>query len=100
MGTSSIDKSIQRLQTAELTNLDPSSAIRQAEAAEAAQQNQDATGDSSATTNVLANPVEAINSEIDKARRTPKRAGLLSFKTANAWVEEALNSPPRCISTI
>ena len=93
MGTSSIDKSIQRLQTAELTNLDPSSAIRQAEAAEAAQQNQDATGDSSATTNVLANPVEAINSEIDKARRTPKRAGLLSFKTANAWVEEALNSP-------
>ena len=84
MGTSSIDKSIQRLQTAELTNLDPSSAIRQAEAAEAAQQNQDATGDSSATTNVLANPVEAINSEIDKARRTPKRAGLLSFKTAIA----------------
>lgn len=93
MRTSSIDKSIQRLQTAELTDLDPSSAIRQAEAAEAAQQNQDATGDSSATTNVLANPVEAINSEIDKARRAPKRAGLLSFKTANAWVEEALNSP-------
>lgn len=43
--------------------------------------------------NPLGNPVEAIAQEVEKAKRAPKRAGLLSFKTANDWVEEALNSP-------
>ena len=45
------------------------------------------------TPNPLLNPDEAILSEIEKAQRAPRRAGLLSFKTANDWVEEALNSP-------
>lgn len=45
------------------------------------------------TPNPLLNPNEAILSEIEKAQRAPRRAGLLSFKTANDWVEEALNSP-------
>ena len=45
------------------------------------------------TPNPFLNPDEAILSEIEKAQRAPRRAGLLSFKTANDWVEEALNSP-------
>lgn len=49
--------------------------------------------DSNTHPNPLGNPIEAIAQEVEKARRAPKRAGLLSFKTANDWVEEALNSP-------
>ncbi len=45
------------------------------------------------TPNPLLNPDDAILSEIEKAQRAPRRAVLLSFKTANDWVEEALNSP-------
>ena len=41
----------------------------------------------------LSNPIEAIAQEVEKARYAPKRAGLLSLKPANDWVEEALNSP-------
>ena len=49
--------------------------------------------DSNTHPNPLGNPIEAIAQEVEKAKRAPKRAGLLSFKTANDWVEEALNSP-------
>ena len=43
--------------------------------------------DSNTHPNPLGNPIEAIAQEVEKAKRAPKRAGLLSFKTANDWVE-------------
>ncbi len=49
--------------------------------------------ESNTNPNTPGNPIEAIAQEVEKAKRAPKRAGLLSFKTANDWVEEALNSP-------
>ena len=84
---------IQTLQDANLNPLDPSSAIRQAEAAEAARQSLDIPGNDPAAANVLANPIEAIAREVEKAKRAPKRVGLLSIKSANDWVEEAINAP-------
>lgn len=39
------------------------------------------------------NPIEAITSEVEKAKRAPKRCGLLSIKSANAWIEDSLNCP-------
>ena len=39
------------------------------------------------------NPIEAIASEVEKAKRAPKRCGLLSIKSANAWIEDSLNCP-------
>lgn len=39
------------------------------------------------------NLIEAISAEIAKAKKAPKRVGLLSIKTANAWIEESLNAP-------
>lgn len=39
------------------------------------------------------NPVEAIQEEVEKAKRAPKRVGLLSIKSANAWIEDSLRAP-------
>lgn len=39
------------------------------------------------------NPVEAIKEEIEKAKRAPKRCGLLSIKSANAWIEDSIRIP-------
>lgn len=39
------------------------------------------------------NPVEAIKKEAEKAKRAPRKVGLLSIKSANAWVEDALSRP-------
>lgn len=44
-------------------------------------------------TPAMLNPVEAIQEEIEKAKRTPKRVGLLSIKSANAWIEDSLRAP-------
>jgi KaiC/GvpD/RAD55 family RecA-like ATPase len=44
-------------------------------------------------TPALLNPVEAIQEEIEKAKRAPKRVGLLSIKSANAWIEDSLRAP-------
>lgn len=42
---------------------------------------------------IAPNPVEAIQQEVKKARRAPKRVGLLSIKSANAWIEDSINTP-------
>lgn len=39
------------------------------------------------------NPIEGIEAEVKKAEHAPKRAGLLSYKSANDWVEESLHTP-------
>lgn len=39
------------------------------------------------------NPIEAINEEIEKAKRVPKKVGLLSIKPANDWIDDALRRP-------
>ncbi len=43
--------------------------------------------------NIIINPLDAINAEVAKAKRAPKRVGLLAIKSANAWIEESLNTP-------
>lgn len=44
-------------------------------------------------TPAILNPVEAIQEEVEKAKRAPKRVGLLSIKSANAWIEDSLRAP-------
>ena len=39
------------------------------------------------------NPVEGLREEVEKAKRAPKRVGLLSVKSANAWIEDSLKAP-------
>ena len=39
------------------------------------------------------NPVEAIKAEVEKAMRAPDKLGLLSVRSANAWIEESQNTP-------
>lgn len=38
-------------------------------------------------------PVEAITQEVEKAKRAPRKCGLLSIKSANDWIEESLRRP-------
>ncbi len=38
-------------------------------------------------------PVEAILTEINNARKAPRRVGLLSIKPANVWIEDSINTP-------
>jgi len=45
------------------------------------------------TTNVSSNPVEDIQQEVEKAIRAPKHVGLLSIKSANAWIEDSIKTP-------
>lgn len=93
MGTSSIDTAKQVLQGASLNVLDPSSAIRQAEAAEAERKNREQPGNAPTASQVSANPLEAIAEEVEKAKLAPKHVGLLSVKSANAWIESSLRRP-------
>ena len=93
MGTSSIDTAKQVLQATSLNVLDPSSAIRQAEAAEAERKNREQPGNAPAASQVSANPLEAIAQEVEKAKLAPKHVGLLSVKSANAWIESSLRRP-------
>ena len=76
-----------------MQNLELSAVVRQSDAAKEEESTREQPGNDPAASEVLSNPVEAISQEVEKAKRAPKRAGLLSFKTANDWVEEALNSP-------
>lgn len=39
------------------------------------------------------NPVEGILNEVEKAKRAPKKAGILSLKPANDWIEDAAKRP-------
>lgn len=39
------------------------------------------------------NPIAGIVGEVEKAGHAPKRAGLLSIKSANDWVNDAINTP-------
>ena len=39
------------------------------------------------------NPIDAIHSEADKARRAPGKIGIMSVKTANQWVDDAMSEP-------
>lgn len=93
MGTNSIDTAKQVLQGASLNVLDPSSAIRQAEAAEAERKNREQPGNAPAASQVSADPLEAIAEEVEKAKLAPKHVGLLSVKSANAWIESSLRRP-------
>lgn len=43
--------------------------------------------------NEIINPIDAISAEVAKAKIAPRRVGLLSIKSANAWIEEFLNAP-------
>lgn len=38
------------------------------------------------------NPIEAITAEVEKALRAPDKLGLLSVRSANAWIEESQNT--------
>lgn len=38
-------------------------------------------------------PVTDIIEEVEKAKRAPKKAGVLSIRTANEWIEEEFNKP-------
>lgn len=76
-----------------MQNLELSAVVRRSDAAKEEESTREQPGNDPAASEVLSNPVEAISQEVEKAKRAPKRAGLLSFKTANDWVEEALNSP-------
>ena len=38
-------------------------------------------------------PIAAINAEADKARRTADKIGIMSIKSANQWVDDALSEP-------
>lgn len=93
MGTNNIDALTQELKSSSLNVLDPSSAIRQAEAAEAQRQNQDAPGNDPAAAEVSTNPLEAIAEEIETVKLAPEHVGLLSVKSANAWIESSLRRP-------
>lgn len=44
------------------------------------------------TTNSL-NPLEDMQKEFDKARKAPRKVGLLSVKKANDWIEDSLKTP-------
>ncbi len=39
------------------------------------------------------NPVQGILEEVEKAKHAPKRVGLLSIKSANAWIEDSIKTP-------
>lgn len=39
------------------------------------------------------NPIAGIVGEVERAGHAPKRAGLLSIKSANDWVNDAINTP-------
>ena len=39
------------------------------------------------------NPVEGIIEEVEKAKRAPKVAGILTIKSANDWIEDAAKRP-------
>ena len=39
------------------------------------------------------NPVEGILEEVEKAKRAPKKTGVLSVKSANDWIEDAAKRP-------
>lgn len=39
------------------------------------------------------NPVADILEEVEKAKRAPKKTGVLSIKTANDWIEDAAKRP-------
>lgn len=83
----------QALQSATLNTLDPSTVIAQSEAAEAQRQNQETPENEAAARQLIENPAEAISEELEKAKRAPKRVGLLSIKSANDWINESLNAP-------
>ena len=38
-------------------------------------------------------PLDLIQQEVEKAKRAPKKVGLLSVKPANDWIVDSLNSP-------
>lgn len=38
-------------------------------------------------------PLDLIQQEVEKAKRAPKKVGLLSVKLANDWIVDSLNSP-------
>ncbi len=41
----------------------------------------------------MKNPIDGIIQEVEKAHKAPKKAGLLTIKAANDWIEESLNMP-------
>lgn len=93
MERNSIDTSVQALQNAELVELGTSAATVQPEGSDLPGAMDEQPGNSPGANLVSSNPIEAITQEVEKAKRAPKRAGLFKIKTANDWVEEALNSP-------
>ena len=93
MNTKELAIDARELQTTGLNTIDPSTSIQEVEASETERQSQDTPGNDPAASKVLSNPIEAIAQEVEKAKHAPKRAGLFKIKTANDWVEEALNSP-------
>lgn len=42
---------------------------------------------------LTSNPIEGIHNEVEKAKRAPKKVGLLSIKPANDWIEDSMNTP-------
>lgn len=93
MGTNSIDTSVQALQNAELTDLGTSAATVQPEASDLPGAMDEQPGNSPVANLVSSNPIEAIAQEVEKAKLAPKHVGLLSVKSANAWIESSLRRP-------
>ena len=44
-------------------------------------------------TQKITDPIAAINAEADKARRSADKIGIMSIKSANQWVDDALEEP-------
>lgn len=86
------DKALE-LQNSGVTGLELPVAPTQQENVTVETSTQEQPGNAPAASQVPANPIEAIAQEVEKAKHAPKRAGLFKIKTANDWVEEALNSP-------
>ena len=93
MTTEELKSSALDLQNSPLIVTDPAEDIKLATAAH--QTEETTTDEQKAESNITdgLNPVEGIRQEVEKAKRAPKRAGLLSIKTANDWVSDAINSP-------
>ncbi len=88
-----LNASVQGLENAELNITNPAEDIKQSAEAQKTADTSGADTDSESDASTNPNPIEGIKEEVEKEKRAPRRAGLLSIKAANDWVNDAINSP-------
>ncbi len=88
-----LNASVQGLENAELNITNPAEDIKKSAEAQKTADTSRADTDSESDASTNPNPIEGIKEEVEKAKRAPRRAGLLSIKAANDWVNDAINSP-------